>query len=260
MADDEEEPHPLDAFELTDLPIIDEDSPVDEAAEQIKDWFFDNFQDPAESLPYESAEGGYQWIYGGPYDATDIVGSAFADSASEEVIEAAIELIQSGGMYDWTINPSRLRRDRSSRSSSQDWLERVVQRHSDMLAKIQELKGVLATPAPAAGIGHNNPPEPLDQGPLTPKDVESLQNAISVLEKQPPLPEKTEPAASALSVVQKIGEKVGKYADLFLSEFAKTAGAEMGKWSVRWLAIAAAIGAVASSAKSWLEGLSALLF
>jgi len=33
----------------------------------MADWFLANFENPAECTPYESAEGGYQWIWGGPY-------------------------------------------------------------------------------------------------------------------------------------------------------------------------------------------------
>ena len=39
--------------------------------ELMIEWFNQNFEDPAERTPYESAEGGYQWIWGGPYDARE---------------------------------------------------------------------------------------------------------------------------------------------------------------------------------------------
>jgi hypothetical protein len=35
----------------------------------MKTWFFENYEDPVENTLYESAEGGYQYIWGGPYDA-----------------------------------------------------------------------------------------------------------------------------------------------------------------------------------------------
>ena len=37
--------------------------------EAMVEWFGDNFEDPAQETPYESAEGGYIYIWGGPYDA-----------------------------------------------------------------------------------------------------------------------------------------------------------------------------------------------
>ena len=34
-----------------------------EKLELMIGWFHLNFEDPAQSTPYESAEGGYQWIW-----------------------------------------------------------------------------------------------------------------------------------------------------------------------------------------------------
>ena len=39
-------------------------SPRDQAS-FMRQWFSNNFEDPAQSLPYESREGGYIWIDGG---------------------------------------------------------------------------------------------------------------------------------------------------------------------------------------------------
>ena len=38
----------------------------EERVEAMVEWFLDNFEDPAEHTPHESAEGGYQYIWGGP--------------------------------------------------------------------------------------------------------------------------------------------------------------------------------------------------
>jgi hypothetical protein len=58
----------------------------EDAIEAIKDWFLVNFEDPVHSTPYESAEGGYIYIWGGPYETRDIVEHFFSDAASEELI------------------------------------------------------------------------------------------------------------------------------------------------------------------------------
>ena len=70
------------------------------AAEDIVDWFFERYEDPVHRLPYISAEGGYQWIYGGPYDAREVLGENFPDT-DEGVIEAAVEEIESDGLTEW---------------------------------------------------------------------------------------------------------------------------------------------------------------
>ncbi len=39
--------------------------------EYIRHWFHSNFEDPAQETPYNSREGGYLYIWGGPYNAHD---------------------------------------------------------------------------------------------------------------------------------------------------------------------------------------------
>jgi len=49
--------------------------------EVMKDWFFRHFENPAETTPYESAEGGYIfYIWDGPYDAREELESAVRDA------------------------------------------------------------------------------------------------------------------------------------------------------------------------------------
>lgn len=53
----------------------------------MRTWFFENFEDPAERTPYESREGGYIWIWGGPYDAQEELGDEFGGVVPNDVIE-----------------------------------------------------------------------------------------------------------------------------------------------------------------------------
>jgi hypothetical protein len=45
--------------------------------------------------PYESAEGGYQWIWGGPYNAGEQLFSKFGDIVPESLIEEVTEELES---------------------------------------------------------------------------------------------------------------------------------------------------------------------
>ncbi|MGO7919425.1 hypothetical protein ACC755_09675 [Rhizobium ruizarguesonis] len=65
------------------------------------EWFFDNFEDPAEKTPHASSDGGYQYIWGGPYDASEELYSHFGDVANEELIQAAVDQVQEDGLFDW---------------------------------------------------------------------------------------------------------------------------------------------------------------
>ena len=77
--------------------------PVDGQAEYLKTWFFQNYADPVESCPYISREGGYLYIYGGPYDARDEL-SVFSDAVSEEVIEAVAQDLETQ-CFEWSGIP-----------------------------------------------------------------------------------------------------------------------------------------------------------
>ncbi|WP_395647272.1 hypothetical protein [Terricaulis sp.] len=68
--------------------------------ERMVDWFYSQYEDPAERTPYESAEGGYQWIWGGPYDAAEVLWDEFPDE-EQEAIDAAVEEIESDGIVEW---------------------------------------------------------------------------------------------------------------------------------------------------------------
>ena len=54
----------------------------------MREWFLDKYEDPVQSLPYESREGGYIWIFGGPYDAHEELHEKFGDYVPEEVIDS----------------------------------------------------------------------------------------------------------------------------------------------------------------------------
>lgn len=68
------------------------------------EWFFANYEDPAHRTPYEGREGGYQWIWGGPFDAREELYDNFSDE-HEELIEAAVAEIESDGLTEWTRTP-----------------------------------------------------------------------------------------------------------------------------------------------------------
>jgi hypothetical protein len=61
--------------------------------EAMRSWFYDNYAAP-DDLPYDSSEGGYQWIWGGPYDAKDALDVEFSGLVSDEVLEALISELE----------------------------------------------------------------------------------------------------------------------------------------------------------------------
>lgn len=76
----------------------------EEIIDIMREWFFDNFEDPAERTPYESAEGGYIYIWGGPYYAQEEL-SDFSGLVEEELIEELVSEINSQG-FEWAAKES----------------------------------------------------------------------------------------------------------------------------------------------------------
>lgn len=64
-------------------------------------WFYSNYEDPVEHCPYESREGGYQFIWGGPYNARDELESEFSELVSEEAINKLVEELDFH-CFDWS--------------------------------------------------------------------------------------------------------------------------------------------------------------
>lgn len=82
-------------------------SKVDSEIQQdvMRHWFFQNYENPAERTPYESKEGGYIYIYGGPYDAGEELGDMFGGIVPEDVMELLVGDLE-GECWEWTSTPN----------------------------------------------------------------------------------------------------------------------------------------------------------
>lgn len=82
-------------LEYSDEEVAERQAMVDEAVT----WFRARYEDPAMRTGYDSGEGGYLWDHGGPYDARDEIADAF--DLPEELLDAAVREVESGGTYEW---------------------------------------------------------------------------------------------------------------------------------------------------------------
>jgi hypothetical protein len=74
----------------------------------VKHWFLERYENPAENTPYETAEGGYIYIWGGPHDADEILQSEFYEILLEAFLdEIADELEEECGTNEWASIPGR---------------------------------------------------------------------------------------------------------------------------------------------------------
>lgn len=100
--------------------------------ELMREWFLARYCDPAMETPYESAEGGYIWIWGGPYYADEELQGRFAHVVDEDVIEELAEDLNRDGGYQWA--PVRRDDDRDY----EDMFGLDVDRPDDPLSRLKE--------------------------------------------------------------------------------------------------------------------------
>jgi hypothetical protein len=149
-------------------------------------WFHQNFEDPANRTPYESAEGGYQWIWGGPYEAKDELYSMFGDLVPEALIDEVVEEVERDGLTNWA--PVSSPDDYDDREppgelpSLDVFLDQPSPRYgtpADFEARarartaLTRLQQALDRPR-TIGIGHNQPPE-------EPDEIKELRPAVAEL-------------------------------------------------------------------------------
>lgn len=244
----------------------------DEAVEVIKEWFFFNFEGPEQATPRDDGE--FVYIWGGPYDARDVISDVFGDVATEDSVESAIRAVEDEG-NDWAPHGNRVQsfaEDFPDDSPAVDLPSDPLALHAEMLARITALENALAKlPPRRRGIGDNRPPEPIEKEVLSEADQRSVETAIAVLKAQPPEPAET--PAKALKAVQFLGgiakrlrnaasstgQYLGKQTDTFASEAIRSAGSEFGKRAIQspfWLAVIEGISAVADAAIKWINSLS----
>ena len=110
----------------------------------------------------------------------------------------------------------------------------IVSAFEAMQERIRVLEIALSRmPPPPAGLGHNNPPEPIENIPLSAAEWAETGQLLAILKEQKVVPAH-EPieAKAAASRLKVIGGNVlsflGRHSEEFSSEFAKKAGATAG--------------------------------
>ena len=73
------------------------------AISEMEEWFYTHYQDPNESCPYDSEEGGFIYIWGGPYDPEEELFDNFSGTYPESLIkEAAEKIIEDTDIHEWS--------------------------------------------------------------------------------------------------------------------------------------------------------------
>jgi hypothetical protein len=230
---------------------------INAALEKLEEWFFENFEDPVENTPYESAEGGYNYIWGGPFETRDIFEHVYGDSMSEELKDAIVRRLEHS-TDAWVPNSGRV--NISNGDDERDNSVTGEAAYEKVQEAIRSLEVLAEAPVLVPGIGHNRPPEPLTVPPFNEADQAELAQALQVLKTQPLEPRDNGKAAEdAKAVVQTKMEKLRGWlfsrGELFTDEALKEAGKQFGKWAPRvfWSLVVDRMFHVIETVTHWLN-------
>lgn len=228
-----------------------------ELIEGIKAWFYENFEDPVHNTPYESREGGYQYIWGGPYETRDILGDYFEDLPSVVVEELVRELEETTS--EWTVSENRVYDEDPPEPSSYDAIQSSLDALEESLAQIRPV---------SSAIGGNKPPEEIGVPPYTDEDRRDVLRAIQLLRRpEGELIRRKAEVEVAAAQFTKLGAKLygflkvqaGKFSDAFSSELGKRTAqgiVAIGTWHI----LAGHLMQAYEAVKDWLELISTTSF
>jgi hypothetical protein len=89
------------AYRLDVEPYALKDLSDDEQIEVMRNWFYENYQNPEDECPYDSEEGDYVYLWGGPYSAEEELVTEFGEYVKNENIKTLVEELE-GYCYEWS--------------------------------------------------------------------------------------------------------------------------------------------------------------
>lgn len=226
-----------------------------EVARYLVDWFHYFYEDPANETPYNSREGGYLYIKGGPYSAEEELRENFEDVVPEDAILEAVNEIESDGLYDWAPSNHHLasvefyeEAINENDAAAEPGLEKLFQQVADrglsirlgskeekvvrakVLEQIDSLKNDLPKPVLHGGIGHNHPPQEFAlQGEDLTKVSESLDSIqVELTSDAPDVQIVAQKATLLVKVLGWLAAKSDKTLDAFCDSFGKAFGTAAG--------------------------------
>ena len=247
-------------------------------------WFHGMFEDPAQETPYISREGGYQYIWGGPYEASHELGAEFGDIVSEEALKAAIAEVESNGIMEWAPGPGHPdQKARMEEAMADDHeppsttLEEIRNRleggttpqfgnaleagcRASLRGEIAKLRDLMERDGRVhGGIGHNQPPEHLALSvELIVEVKQTIEKIDSEVSKSSPSVEAVVEATGRLErVLAWMGKRLEISVDAFLTKYWSTLGiaAALGT-GVVLSPIGERVGRAFNAALEWLDAVT----
>lgn len=150
----------------------------------MRHWFSRHYEDPSNETPHSSEDGGFQYIWGGPYDAREELYNEFGALISEERIEEVVKYVERHGTVDWAPGTAHADHQRARDEWNEEHKDdedaspllsvtrmlesgvaptfggqgELAQRQA-IIARLDDLENALASLKPThGGLGHNKPP------------------------------------------------------------------------------------------------------
>jgi len=105
----------------------------------MRGWFCARFCDPAEDTPYNTREGGYLFIHGGPFDPADELDVRFSDVVDDDVIQEVVDELHSEVGDRWA--PIRGTRDDFEDEYDERWELETQSAEAPLLRLRDRLEG-----------------------------------------------------------------------------------------------------------------------
>ena len=160
--------------------------------EVLSVWFLRNFEDPAQSTPHDSSEGGYQYVRGGPYNADEELWSEFEKyGVSEELINEVVAEVTADGTFDWAPTHRRIA-DRSNDVLDDVWYPLPISRadflqpstepaaRTNVIERVDALdRRLRALEDNPPVVGSNKTPWTMEAPPFSPEQYLSIEQRVA---------------------------------------------------------------------------------
>jgi hypothetical protein len=201
---------------VSPTPFFDDDEVGEDIKDQIKEWFYENFEEPAEHMP-RGDDGKYQWIWGGPFEAGEEIQDHFSEVDDELLDDVIGELEREAP--EWAPHVDRVIDE-----------DEVARCHAEMQAAITALQLAMAEFKPfSRDIGGNHPPEHIGLPPYDETDEKQIAEAIERLSgSASDLSANPRSVATSAETLKGKGERIkeftARHGDKFVSSFADQLG------------------------------------
>jgi hypothetical protein len=229
-----------------------------DAIEAMEQWFFEQFEDPQIDTPRDSEEQTFIYLWGGPFEASDVLHGAFSHEYDEATIMAAVDHIERDGTVEWAPTSSGDYYEHPDPEAEQEPEASRSELTTQILDRLDQLEAAMAAmPGQPGNIGHNAPPDEIGTPPYSHEATVEIAAAIDDTRTQLAT---AEPDPAALATLSRkfagwgkaLGTWLAGKGDLAVDEFVKN-----GVKAITWASALSLLGHLADDLSTLAQKLLA---